>query len=397
MTAQPQHPPAQAPAPRCRILVVGIGGGGCNVVSHASAGWKNAPVVAAINTDAQALAQSDVALKLAIGKNVTKGMGTGGDVEVGRLAAHEDLDALRNLVAGHDLLLLVAGLGGGTATGAAPVLARIAREEGLLVLAYVTMPFAFEGARRQEQAQEGLATLKRNADAVVCLPNQRLHAMLPPDTSLPDAFAFVDRMMVAGMRGLWTLLARPNMLNLDFADVQTLVENGGNECCFGYGDGTGADKAAQALHSLLNGPMLDKGRVLANSGAMILGVIGGPDLSLSELNAIHERFTEASRPGARISMGAAVLDDWSGRLALIVLALEHWIPPPKPGALILDPSHTGPQAEPAGRRRAGGGQSELPLTPAPDRGRFQNVSPTLHDGADLDVPTYIRRNIRIPT
>jgi len=397
MTAQPENSQAQAPAPRCRILVVGVGGGACNVVSRALAGWTDAPLVAGINTDAPALAQSDVALKLAIGKNVTKGMGTGGDVEVGRLAASEDLDALRNLVAGHDLLLLVAGLGGGTATGAAPVLARVAREEGLLVLAYVTLPFAFEGARRQEQAQEGLATLKRNADAVVCLPNQRLHSLLPPDTSLPDAFAFVDRMMVAGIRGLWTLLAQNNMLNLDFSDVQTLVENSGNECCFGYGEGAGAGKTEQALQNLLAGPMLDKGRVLANSGAMILGVIGGPDLSLAELSTIHERFTAASRPGARISLGAAVLDDWPGRLALIVLAVEHWLPPPKPGALVIEAGHTGPSAEPAGRRRAGRGQSELPLAPAPDRGRFQNVSPTLHDGADLDIPTYIRRNIRIPT
>lgn len=267
----------------------------------------------------------------------------------------------------------------------------------MLVLAYVTLPFAFEGARRQEQAQEGLAALKQSADAVVCLPNQRLHALLPANTSLPDAFAFVDRMMSAGLRGLWTLLARDNMLNLDFSDLQSLVENSGNECGFGYGEGQGPGKAEQALQGLLEGPMLEKGRVIANSGAMILSVTGGPDLALAELETIHRRFQEAARPGARISMGAAVLPDWTGRLALTVLAAEHWIPPARPDSLILDPHRPEPKAEPAGRARKGVQQSELQLGAAGDRGRFQDVAPTIHDGADLDIPTFLRRGIRIPT
>ena len=397
MAAKSDNAQGNARELRCRVLVAGVGGGGGNVLGHALAGWNEPPTVAAINTDARALEATAIGLKVAIGRTVAKGMGTGGDAELGRLAANEDLDALRALVSGHDLLLLVAGLGGGTATGAAPVLARIAREEGLLVLAYVTLPFAFEGARRQEQAQEGLADLKQSADAVVCLPNQRLHALLPPDTSLPDAFAFVDRMMSAGIRGLWTLLARDNMLNLDFSDLQTLVENSGNECCFGYGEGQGAGKAEQALRGLLEGPMLEKGRVIANSGAMILSVAGGPDLSLAELETIHRRFQEAARPGARISMGAAVLDGWTGRLALTVLAAEHWIPPPKPDSLVMDAGPDAPADEPAGRRRKNVQQSELQLGGANDRGRFRDVAPTIVEGADLDIPVYIRRGIRIPS
>ena len=390
------------PAPRCRVLVAAVGGGAGNILGHALAHWPDPPPVAAVNTDERALAESGIGLQVAIGRTVTKGMGAGGDAELGRLAANEDLDALRSLVAGHDLLILVASLGGGTATGAVPVLARLAREEGLLVLAFVTTPFAFEGARRQEQAQEGLAALKQCADAVICLPNQRLHAMLPPDTSLPDAFAFVDRMMSAGIQGLWTLLARKNMLNLDFSDLQSLVENSGNECCFGFGEGRGTGKTDQALEGLLEGPMLEKGRVMANSGAMILMVTGGPDLSLAELETIHRRFQEASRPGARISMGAAVLGDWSGRLALTVLAAEHWIPPSrpaetgKPGSLFF-----GEESAPGETVRAvrkGAKQSELSLgSSESDRGRFQDVAPTLHDGTDLDVPTFVRRGIRIPT
>lgn len=390
---------------RCRVLVAGVGGGAGHVLGHVLADWPEPPRVAAVNSDIRALQDVDVALKIGIGRIVAKGMGAGGDAELGRLAANEDLDALRALVAEYDLLILVACLGGGTGTGVAPILARLAREEGLLVLAYVTLPFDFEGVRRQEQAQEGMAALKQSADAVICLPNQRLHAMLPEGTPLTEAFAFVDRMMSAGLRGLWTLVARDNMLNLDFSDLQSLVENSGNECCFGYGEGRGPDKAGQALHALLEGPMLEKGRVVANSGAMMLSVTGGPDLSLSELETIHRRFQERARPGARISMGAAVLDDWSGRLALTVLAAEHWLPAARSPAELAQPRGLGFFAEtpakpepPARKSRKGSQQSELPLGgAAAGGGRFQDVAPTIHEGADLDIPTYLRQGIRIPT
>ena len=194
------------------------------------------------------------------------------------------------------------------------------------------------------------------------------------------------------------------MLNLDFSDLQSLVENSGNECGFGYGEGAGPDKAAQALQGLLEGPMLEKGRVIANSGAMILSVTGGPDLSLSELETIHRRFQEAARPGARISMGAAVLEGWSGRLALTVLAAEHWMPPPRGPAEPAKPAgrsffDEGPaKEEPPRRSRKGSQQSELPLSSwMNDRGRFQDVEPTLYDGADLDIPTFVRRGVRIST
>ena len=389
--------------PRCRVLVAAVGGGACHVLDHVLAGWNDPPPAAAVNTDARALADTAIDLKVMIGRTVSKGMGAGGDAELGRLAANEDLDALRALVADFDLLILVASLGGGTGTGAAPVLAGLAREAGLLTLAYVTLPFDFEGARRREQAQEGLAALKALADAVVCLPNQRLHALLDPATPLGEAYAFVDRMMAAGIRGLWTLLARNNMMNLDFSDLQTLVENSGNECGFGYGEGQGPGKAEEALRGLLEGPMLEKGRVIANAGAMILSVTGGPDLALSELEMIHRRFQEAARPGAHISVGAAVLDDWTGRLALTVLAAEHWIPPARrradpdrpEGTLVFDEadSSEGPDGR-ARRPRKGERQPELSLEN--DRGRFKGVTPTIYDGEDLDIPTYLRRGVRIP-
>jgi cell division protein FtsZ len=385
---------------RCRILVVGVGGGACSVLSHALADWPNPPTVAAVNTDAEALAASKMEFKVPIGRTIAQGLGAGGDAELGRLAANEDMDALRTLVSDHDLLILVASLGGGTATGAAPILAKLARDEGLMVLAYVTTPFDFEGSRRQEQAQEGLAELKQNADAVICLPNQRLYAMLSPGTPLGEAFAFVDRMMTAGIRGLWTLLSQNNMLNLDFSDLQSLVSNSGNECVFGYGEGAGPEKAVQALDELLTGPMMEKGQILANSGAMILSITGGPDLSLAELEMIRQRFQEAARPGAHTAIGAAVLEDWNGRLALTVLAAEHWMPSTAPAPapktisnhFFADPAGAVPAAH-AAKKEVKQGIMEL----GDNRGRFQDMAPTTVNGEDLDIPTYIRRGIRLPT
>jgi len=385
--------------PQCRILVAAVGGGACSVLDQVRREWADPPPMAAVNTDAAALEAVDMPHKVLIGRTIAKGMGVGGDAELGRQAANEDEDALRALVADYDLLIMMASLGGGTATGAAPVLARLAQEEGLLTLAYVTTPFVFEGVRRQEQAQEGVAALKQKVDAVVCLPNQRLHTMLPENTPLAEAFGFTGRMMAAGIRGLWTLLSRDNMLNLDFSDLQTLVENSGNECSFGYGEGRGAGKAGQALKALLEGPMLEQGRVIANSGAMLLSVTGGPDLSLSELEQIHRGFQEAARPGAYITMGAAVLPDWEGRLALTVLAAEHWMPAKRksrePGQdSLFDPPGGAPAGETArGKRR--GGRKE---TPPDSKGeRFKGVESTVHDGVDLDIPTYVRRGIRIPS
>jgi cell division protein FtsZ len=388
--------------PRCRVLVAGVGGGACRVLDHVLADWEDPPTVAAVNSDLLALDDVGIGLKVTIGRGVAKGMGTGGDAELGRLAASEDVDALRTLVADFDLLILLASLGGGTGTGAAPVLAKLAQESGLLTLAYVTTPFAFEGTRRQEQAQEGLAALKQHADAVVCLPNERLQAMLPPDTPLVEAFAFVDRMVAAGIRGLWTLLARHNTLNLDFSDLQTLVENSGNECCFGYGEGEGERKVEQALAQLLEGPMLERGQVVANSGAMILCVTGGPDLALAELDAVQRRFKEAACAGARIHVGAAILPEWTGRMALTVLAAEHWMPSarkadaPEASKDSLFESEGAPE-DVRGRRPRKGTRTVAAPGADGEKGRFKGVAPTIYEGADLDLPTYQRRGIRIPS
>ena len=390
-----------APGIRSQILVAAVGGGACATLGRALADWPDPPETAAINTDARALKQCGVPRALVIGQKVAKGLGAGGDTDIGRMAANEDADSLRALVSGHQLLLLLVGLGGGAGTGIAPVLARIASEEGLLVFAFATLPFDFEGDNRAAQAKEGLEALQGACDAVITLPNQHLVGLLPPNASLPESFNFADRMMLAGVRGLWTLLAENNMMNLDFSDVQTLVEYNDNHCIFGYSETSGPGKADKALDALLHGPMLDSGKVLANAGAVLLNVIGGPDLAVSELNTVRRGIADVMRPGGNLTVGAAILPDWHGRLALTVLTAEHWMPLPAEGespTLSLqaeDPSET----TASGRRKRSRKASRTPPPPPPpppqDQGPFKDTNPTVHDGADLDIPTYIRLGKRI--
>ena len=388
--------PAPAPSPRADILVAAVGGGACATLGRALADWPRPPEAAAINTDAQALAQCGVPRTLVIGQKVAKGLGAGGDTDIGRMAANEDADSLRALVSGHQLLLLLVGLGGGAGTGIAPILARIASEEGLLVFAFATLPFAFEGDNRAAQAKEGLEALKSACDAVIVLPNQHLVGLLPPDASLPASFAFADRMMLAGVRGLWTLLAENNLMNLDFSDVQTLVEYNDNLCVFGYSETTGPGKADKALDALLHGPMLDSGKVLANAGAVLLNVIGGPDLAVSELNTVRQGIADVMRPGGNLTVGAAILNDWHGRLALTVLTAERWMPLPAEGEPLTLSLQSQPPTTPSSRRkRKKGPLPSQPTLPTPTPSPFKDTDPTLHDGEDLDIPTYLRQGKRI--
>ena len=393
-----------SPAPRCRILVLAVGGGACASLSAIARDWSPAPVLAALNTDRVSLDATGIPLTIPLGPDVAGGRGAAGDPTVGRMAAEESLDAVRSLLPGHDLLLLLACLGGGTGSGAAPVVARLARENGLLTLAFVTTPFAFEGLRRSDCASEALSLLKRNADSVVVLPNESLHALLPENASLSDAYAYVDRMMAAAIRGLWVLLTRDNLLNLDFADIQALVEHSGNECRFAYGEGRGPDRAALALQSLLQSPMLENGRVLANSGSVLLNIAGGADnpVTLTEMNTIQQGLKTVLRPGASLRIGAMTLQNWDDTLAVTVLAADRGAPPPLPPAA---PPSTVTARRPA-RRSKTPPQPELHLvlesdapspassaTPSPSAPAPRPASPV----DDLDTPTYIRRGVRIPS
>lgn len=383
-----------------RMLVVGVGGGGCNALARMYREWPPGLEAAAVNTDSQSLSACGVPTRVQIGRNLTQGMGAGGDPAVGKLAAEDDADMLRELVSQADVVCIVAAMGGGTGTGAAPILARLAREEGALTMCFATLPFDFEGERRQRQAREGLRALRMHADVVVRMPNQLLLEMVENRTSLVEGFAQADRMLGVGLRALWNLLDQTGIINLTFSDLRHLVEHSGGECAFGYGEGTGPDKAADAVAALSANPLLDHGSVLSRSGALMVNIVGGSDLTLAEVQKVMSQLTAHARDDARLFMGATVDEAIEDTLRLTVLAAENWQEeqaaarePPKIVEAVEDAAGTrhGNGAKPQQKRPV---QVDFDFEPG-DRGRFRNVEPTIYDGEDLDIPTYVRRGIKL--
>jgi len=380
------------------MLLLAVGGGASAVLPRILADWPSPPDAAAIDTDRLALDSAPGLRTCPIGADITREHSAAGDPAIGRRAAQADADRIRDLFAGHSVLVLLACLGGGTASGAAPYVAKLAREAGLLVLAFATTPFDFEGPRRTDCAQAAIADLRNSADILVRLPNQSLHAILPPDTPLADAFSYVNRMLTAAIRGLWTLLARENLLNIDIADIQALVENSANECRFAYAEASGPARAETAIRALLEGPMLDRGRQLANAGSVLVAVSADAALTLAELNAIHNAVRSHARANAHVILGAAILDDWSGPLAIALYAADN-APTPFAAPRADDFSATAAPAAPTGKSKPrrhvkSANQPTLfssdasPDTPPPaDEGAFPSLD-------TLKVPAYQRQGLR---
>ena len=365
-----------------QIVAVGVGGAAGRVLGAASKEWRRKPVLAAVDTDANALGECGVEYAVAVGRNVANGFGAGGEGRIGRLAAEEDEEALRELVAGRKLLLLVAGLGGGAGAGIAPVLARLARQENVLTVALVTMPYEFEGERRHEVAAEALGALKETCDAVVAISNQQIRSLLPEGTPIAQLHGRVDRMLLAGVNALWNLAGRTTMVNLDFSDLQSLVENSPNQCGFAFGEGEGEGRVDRLLAMLLDERLTDSRQALSNAGALILCVTGGDDLTVSEAERIRAAVKGSARAGAEIKMSVAVLPERRGRVEATVFAAERWT-----------------RTSAGGGGKGGPGQGELVLSyPAEDdRSLFKGSEQDLYNGADLDLPTFIRQGVKIPT
>jgi len=391
-------------AERYRVLVIGVGGGGCNAVSHMADKWTDGPPLAAVNTDAQALDKCRAERKIQIGKSLTVGLSAGGDLTVGKLAAEEDADVIRELVSGYDLIFIVSALGGGTGTGATPVVSRIACEEGALTIIFAALPFSFEGERRIKQADEGIEFLRQNADVVITMPNQMLPDMVGRETSLLDAFGKVDQMVGVAIKTMWRLLAHSGIINLDFADVRQLVENSGGSCRFGYGEGRGVNRIVDAMADVLRGPLLDRGKVLASAPALLVNVIGGSDLSLADIQKIMSQITALASPGVKLFMGAVIDDSWGDRVSLTILAADQWeaadVPntlPPTLVEAVPDRVSVPPkvQAKNGVRKRKKEVQITMDFDATMEKGRFKDVEPTIHEGEDLDLPTYLRRGIKL--
>jgi cell division protein FtsZ len=310
-------PPPKGSAYIAAIRVVGVGGAGLNALHRMmDAGISQVDFVA-VNTDVQALAVSDAPVKLHIGQGVTQGLGSGADPEVGRRAAEEAADELRAMLRGSDMVFVTAGEGGGTGTGAAPVVARIAREIGALTVGIVTTPFRFEGTRRRTAAENGVEELRAACDTVIVIPNDRLLEVLDRSTSMVDAFKIADDVLRQGVQGICDLITTPGLINLDFADVRTVMQDAGS-ALMGIGYATGASRGREAAERALGSPLIDT--QIVGARGILLSIAGGDDLSLVEVHDAAEVVRQTATDETNIIFGATVDPRLTGQVWVTVIA-----------------------------------------------------------------------------
>ncbi len=303
--------------PICKILVVGVGGGGCNAVNRMIAsGLKSASFIAA-NTDKQALMMSKASVQIQLGEKLTKGLGAGADPEIGRKAAEESRAQICEKLRGIDLVFITAGMGGGTGTGAAPVIASIAREMGILTIAVVTKPFEFEGRTRSANAEIGIKNLSKCVDTLVVIPNDRLLQIAPKGTSIVDAFKYADEVLRQGIQGISDLIATPSLINLDFADVRTVMKNRGL-AHMGIGEGKGEKRNDIAVRQAIASPLLETS--INGAKAVIINVKGGLDLTLEEVNDAVNMVKEVVSPEANTIFGATIDENYNERMIVTIVA-----------------------------------------------------------------------------
>ena len=300
------------------IKVLGIGGGGGNAVSHMVRSGIDGVEFMCINTDAQALKHSEVKTTLQIGSGITKGLGAGANPEVGRQAAMEDRDRIIQLIEGCDMLFLTAGMGGGTGTGAAPVVAQLARELGILTVAVVTRPFNMEGGKRAAVAEQGMQELARNVDSLITIPNQKLLTVLGPKTTLLDAFKSVNGVLQGAVQGIADLITRPGLINVDFADVRTVMGETGM-AMMGSGIGTGEDRARVAAQMAVSSPLLEDVN-LAGARGILVNVTAGMDLAIGEFEEVGNIVREFASEDATVVVGTVIDPELSGELRVTVVA-----------------------------------------------------------------------------
>ncbi len=299
------------------IKVVGVGGGGSNAVNRMIRAELLGVEFIAVNTDAQALLLSDAPHKLRIGDKVTKGLGSGADPVVGRKSAEDDSEKLYEALKEADMVFVTAGMGGGTGTGAAPIIAEIAKDVGALTVAVVTKPFSFEGAKRRLLAEQGIAELVDKVDTLITIPNDRLLQVVEKKTSMVDAFRIVDDVLRQGVQGISDLITVPGLINLDFADVKTIMTNAGS-ALMGIGHGSGDSRAADAARQAIMSPLLEQS--IDGARGVLFTITGGPDLTLFEVNEAAEIIHAAADPEANIIFGAVIDERMGGEVKISVIA-----------------------------------------------------------------------------
>ncbi len=371
------------------IKVVGVGGGGVNAVNRMIESGLRGVEFIAVNTDAQALLMSDADVKLDIGRDLTRGLGAGADPSKGRQAAEDHSDEIEEVLKGADMVFVTAGEGGGTGTGGAPVVARIARSLGALTIGVVTRPFSFEGRRRSTQAEDGITTLREEVDTLIVIPNDKLLEMTDHQVAILDAFRQADQVLMQGVSGITDLITTPGLINLDFADVKAVMSNAGS-ALMGIGSARGEDRARVAAEMAVSSPLLEAS--IEGAHGVLLSIAGGSDLGLFEVSAAANLIEAAAHEDANIIFGT-VIDDALGdevKVTVIAAGFDGGQPPkraprpepqrrpqpapprPEPVAVVEEPTFAEP-VEPV--------EPERPSTP---------VVPGYVGNDDLDVPDFLK-------
>jgi cell division protein FtsZ len=454
------------------IKIVSVGGAGLNALDRIVLDGLERADVVAINTDVHSLTSSVATRKVQLGRSVSRGLGAGGDPDVGYQAALESADEIREALTDSRVIFVCAGLGGGTGSGAAPYVAEAARESGALVIAFVTLPFGFEGKRRNTQAREALARLSEFAHAVVCFENDRMGDLTAPQAGIHQAFAMADMTISQSVRSIVNLIQRPGLIRIGFDDLLSALRSRNSRCLFAYGESDSDNRAHDALTHALKNPLMDRGRMLADATHVLVQVAGGPGMTLSEVEILMQELGRHVSEQTQILFGAAVDARLGDRLTVTIISslaseeevlletppgpssasvvapvreryqaaqpepqvqteeplvevqpFEETIPFEEPVAAEAEPatpsfpempvtaSHNGepeppmspPQEKPTPRKEEKA-QPEKSATPAKQevlqfepvtRGRFEKSEPTIIEGEDLDVPTYLRKNIKM--
>jgi cell division protein FtsZ len=369
------------------IKVVGVGGGGVNAVNRMiELGLRGVEFIA-VNTDAQALLMSDADVKLDVGRELTRGLGAGADPEVGRRAAEDHAEEIEEALAGADMVFVTAGEGGGTGTGGAPVVARIAKSIGALTIGVVTKPFSFEGRRRQSQAEAGVSKLKEEVDTLIVVPNDRLLEISDRGISMIEAFATADQVLLAGVQGITDLITTPGLINLDFADVKSVMQGAGS-ALMGIGSARGADRAIKAAELAVESPLLEAS--IEGAHGVLLSIQGGSNLGIFEINDAAQLVKEAAHPEANIIFGT-VIDDTLGdevRVTVIAAGFDGGEPQTR-----IEPIAAAARTAPV-----------LPAVPADEAAREMSDAPekesvsvsistsneSVFGDDDLDVPDFLK-------
>lgn len=402
-----------------RIKIVGVGGAGNNAVDRLKLDNLGQVDLAVINTDTKTLSVSPIQEKLMIGRSITRGLSSGGEADIGRQAAEADRAMIEKLVDGVDLLFLLAGLGGGTGSGAAPVVAEAAVNAGAVVVAFVTQPFTREGQRRHKQAEDAVALLRQHCHAVITLPNDVLLQQVEETATVMEAFAVADDWISRGVRAIWSMLFQQGLINVDFANLRSAFRFRGGKTLFGIGQGSGEDAVTAALADLDLCPLLHlpEYKYTRKADSLIINITGGPGLSLSQVNQIMDAVCEKFGSKDNTVLGAVIDDDARDNISITVIGATdvggaprvlrqapRKAPASVPSASQMIERDPEPEQEPDLSRlpskmpgsAKGTAQEEFLFNAKEDaRGFFEKSATNLHEGEDLDIPTFLRRGIKI--